>query len=296
MEYHKVDLYYGSIKPLENNEFTQDGINPFGINAESNGVCFTTSPEEAFKVYAFPPYAEEELPEGISVLEAYKSEWYSKTHSIADKNGMASYEKVLEVRNSVIKDAAPVIYKCTADIYRPFIVSENVPVISNDFIKGDGDFYEEIIDTLIERNYGERKPVNIDGYKHGLAMVLMNNSDKKTTMSDCVNESEVIFNRFFNSKVKKMKEMNTFELYTRISDELADRNIHGKHSEVFSSGHDGIIIENVGKMYTNAEYGDNSHYLIFDTNKIKFSISSPENKISYNESLEKKKRKNQIKL
>jgi hypothetical protein len=297
MEYHKINLYYGSIEPLENNEFSQNKINPFGINAESNGVCFTTSPEEAYKVYAFPPYEKEDLPEGISVLESYKSEWYNKTRAIAEKDGMVPYEKIKEVRDKFVERASPVIYKCTADIYNPFIVSEDVPVISTNFIKGDGDFYEEILDTLVKKNYGERKAFNIDIYKHNLAIILMNNSDKSKNMTDCVNESEKIFNNFFKSKIRNIKEMNTFELYTRISDELSNRNIHGKHSEVFSSGHDAIIIEDAGKIYANAEYGKNSHYLVFNTNKIKFSISEPENLDLLNKNqLRNKNDKNKIKL
>lgn len=285
-QYHKEKLFYGSIKPLRFNMFEHDGVNPFGINSEADGVCFTTSPQEAFEVYATPPYDENELPEGLSLMDAYKSEWFSKTHAIAEtigarnENGLVEFDQIKDIRDQVVSQAAPTIYPCTAEIYNPFIVSDKQPVFSESFC-AESDFYDSgFVKTLLGRQYSDSTPIDIDRYQHSLAITMFNglkDQEKSIMMTDCMEKSKEILHQFTRINIKKNENMNTFEFYSFVGEKLSSMNIKGKHSQVFSSGHDSIIIDEAAKMFGNAQYGNNKHVLVFDMHRIKFTLSKTGN-------------------
>ena len=279
MNYNKETLYFGTTTPLDGETFSKDKINPFGINNEGSGVCFTTSPQEAYEVYATPPYSDDALPSDLTLNEAYKSEWYNKTFAINENNG-GGYDNLTKLREDFVATAAPTIYQCTAEIYNPFVVSAEQPITSS--IEFDGsDFYsEDMTKQLLQKYYPDKSPIDIGKYEHSLALLMFKSlKDKNSdiTMTDCKEDAHTILQNFSKMIKRKPAKANTLEFYNRISSELADRGIKGKHNEVIGYSHDSIVIENVGEMYANARYGNNKHVMAFDVNKIHFKVSNTQN-------------------
>lgn len=279
MNYNKETLYFGSITPLEGDSFSKDKINPFGINNEGSGVCFTTSSQEAYEVYATPPYSNEELPSDLTLNESYRSEWYNKTFAINENNG-GGYDDLMKLREDFVSTAAPTIYQCTAEIYNPFVVSSTQPITSS--IEFDGsDFYnEDMTKQLLQKYYPNKNPIDIEKYEHSLALLMFKSLKEKNsdiTMANCKEDAHTILQKFTKMIKRKPAKANTLEFYSRISDELEQRGIKGKHNEVIRYSHDSIVLENVGEIYANARYGNNKHIMVFDVNKIHFKVSNDQN-------------------
>ena len=288
----KDPLFYGSLQPLQENCFKQEGINPFGINAESSGVCFSTSPQEVFERYASPPVDATNMS-FENAQEAYKSEWYSKTTAIvAKEEGIPAYqnpsrERIKEIRDNICENASPVIYKCHAIITKPFIVSESIPmssIIDSDLTERKRDrHFGDSNDSIPVENYqipltrtifeGFLEQRNEEARLQGVP----SHKIKGKGMQDATTMSLDILEGFSRSCKNHPEKYSTQGFYKHLSKELNNEGMRGKHGDVFKGVHDSVILENAGSMYANAE-NDHHHVMVFDVKRIVFEIDHSVNK------------------
>jgi len=272
-------LYYGTINPLENNYFNETKVNPLGVSAESDGVCFTTSPTEATKVYAQPPIQLTESATLEEILEARRSEWYSKAEAFIHKRdsvkiGMAvNQDELSALKNEWTKNASPCIYKCNAIVSKPFIVSKSIGMNVGEYRDLD-----EMDNIVISKRY--KDTVDLGKYEQPLRMVLFNalNKDGKViSMTDVVEKVNAMFVQYANRTRRDIEKMSTQSFYLFIKEKMGELNIQGLHSKVINGVNDSIVIENTKEIYANANYDNNKHILVFDVKNIVFSLSDSAN-------------------
>lgn len=258
-------IFYGTPIPLAHNCFEQNKIDPYQISAEGGMLCFSSSSQEATERYARPPL----IADGASFDEkmiAYKSEWFSKTSAIACKidkvapGGNPSQETLERVRREINDKASPTVYKLMVLITKPFVVDKNIPVYSSKMT----DEHKNEMANL----YGEQcAKINLDAYEQPLRVCLMSLSKTKMSMADAVAKVDKFMTGMLNGGVKNM---NSRSMYNSIKLFFNENGLGATHANVFRDIHDGVILNNPGLDFANADYGDNKHVMIFDVDRVYF--------------------------
>jgi hypothetical protein len=265
----ELNLYYGTLNPLKNNNFEDSMIDPYSISVQNKGVCLTTSPKEAYEVYAKPPVDDDTLETFEEVLEARKSEWYSKTEAILRNKynlkagAPVDYNKLKEFREKITLESTPSIYKCSIDISKGFIVSENYHMDVGEYTKDN-----KTKKLIQDKYYPNKEGFNLSRYEQTLRMMIFN--ELNLSMDTCADKTNNILSKYAKKAIMKPEMLSTKGFYEYIGNELESIGLKNKISKMFSKTHDALIIEKPSEIYANANYGDNVHVEVFDLNKIKF--------------------------
>lgn len=274
-EYNLKTFYYGTLKPLEKGFFEQDKVNPYGISSESAGICLTSSPDEAFEVYAMPPYqldsAELDFFVSNGVLKdkmsVYSSEWFSKALSISEKDNSAPTSeanyKYIELKKTLCEESSPTLYVCTVETYNPFIVSNHKFIDISKLTN---------VRNFVKCDYSYEK------YIHPMALLLFNNSKEIRSIEHALRMTNEIFENFSNKCLKEKKSNPTTEhFYSFLQKKFEEIGMAGKHGDLFKNEHDSIIISNVGNLYANSKKYESEHIIVFNVNKINFKLANKSN-------------------
>lgn len=270
----KKQVFYGSIAPLENDFFDQEKINPYSISNEGIGICFTTSSQEASKVYAQPPINTDNANSFDEVLELRKSEWYAKTEAILfkQKGHDFSFEELSKLREEFSSKSNPCLYPCHINTQNPFIVNNKIGVNISPYSD-----MSDIAKFVLDKHYNDF--IELSRYEQVVRMALFSglSSQKDYSMTDAVNDTTQIFKQFSRKTLKKPEELNTQGFYAFLLDKFQELGLQGQHNNIFKALHDSVILENPSYFYANAKYDNNQHIIVFDVNNITFSVSNEKN-------------------
>lgn len=283
----KERVYHGSLFPLpEGEDFNLEAGLSREISNQSRCICFTTSPKEASEVYATPPYAD-------ATVEMYRSEWFSRTTEMASRknNFIDNWDMTKELRADICSKATPIVYPCRVYLTNPFVVSKKIPVHHH------SEQGSAVVDDRRIDFYGYDLPVNLDKYVMPMASTLFfafdDVSDKFNkglmppfftekslsyleesvgNIEKCIELAEKWIGWYVKSKSKEISNYNTNSFFLEIQDRFRNQNLSGYDSLMYQGIHDGLIIEDVKEIYSNAEKGA-KHVMVFSPNRVCFELS-----------------------